>query len=184
MQVYLETERVLLRRFTAADADHLVDLDSDPVVMRFLTGGTPTPRDVIEHDTLPGFLGYYERGDEYGCWAASEKASGDFLGRFFFRPPRDGSPDDIELGYRLRQAAWGQGYGTEVSRALIRKGFTELGVQRVVARALTANHASRRVMEKAGLTPVRTFRLARPDLFDGVEQEVVEYALRRADWQP
>ena len=43
MRVYLETERVLLRRFTAADADHLVELDSDPAVMRFLNGGTPTP---------------------------------------------------------------------------------------------------------------------------------------------
>ena len=184
MQVYLETERVLLRRFTPADADQLVELDSDPAVMRFLSGGTPTPRDVIEHDTLPRFLRCYEHGDKYGCWAAIEKATGDFLGRFFFRPPRDGSPDDIELGYRLRQAAWGQGYGTEVARALIRKGFTELGVQRVVARALTANHASCRVMEKAGLTPVRTFCIARPDLFDGVEQEVVEYALRRDDWEP
>ena len=184
MQVYLETERVLLRRFTAADADLLVDLDSDPAVMRFLNGGMPTPGEVIEHDTLPRFLGYYERGDKYGCWAAIEKATGDFLGWFSFWPRDGGSEDEAALGYRLRQAAWGQGYGTEVSRALIRKGFTELGVQRVVARALTANHASRRVMEKAGLTPVRTFRISRPDLFDGVEQEVVEYALRRADWEP
>ena len=42
MQVFLETERMVLRRFTAADVDHLVDLDSDPEVMRFLTGGIPT----------------------------------------------------------------------------------------------------------------------------------------------
>jgi len=46
--------------------------------------------------------------------------------------------------------AWGKGYATEGSRALIRKGFTELGVQRVVAEAMAVNVASRRVMEKAG----------------------------------
>ena len=47
MQVFLETERLVLRRFTEADVDNLCDLDSDPAVMRFLTGGTPTPRDAI-----------------------------------------------------------------------------------------------------------------------------------------
>ena len=47
MQVFLETERLVLRRFTEADADNLFDLDGDPEVMRFLTGGKPTPREVI-----------------------------------------------------------------------------------------------------------------------------------------
>ena len=54
-----------------------------------------------------------------------------------------------ELGYRLRKSAWGKGYATEGSRALIRKGFTEYGVQRVVAAAMAVNQASRRVMGKA-----------------------------------
>ena len=191
MQVYLETARVVLRRFTAADVDHLVDLDSDPEVMRFLTGGTPTPRAVIEHEILPAYLGYYTRGDRYGYWAAVEKGTGEFLGWFHFRPAAGAAPDEPELGYRLRRAAWGKGYGTEVSRALIRKGFTELGVRRVVASTYEHNRASRRVMEKAGMTLVRTYRLTpqellelfgitSPELFDGDE---VEYALEQADWE-
>lgn len=49
MRVYLETDRMVLRRFTEADADNLFDLDSDPDVMRFLNGDKPTPRDVIEN---------------------------------------------------------------------------------------------------------------------------------------
>jgi len=61
VQVFLETERLVLRRFTGDDIDHLVELDSDPEVMRFINGGRPTPRDEIENDVLPGFLGYYER---------------------------------------------------------------------------------------------------------------------------
>ncbi len=191
MDVFLETERVLLRRFTEADADNLAALDDDPEVMRYLTGGPPTPRDVIEREILPAYLRYYERGDRYGYWAAIEKATGDFLGWFHFRPGEGAGPGEVELGYRLRRVAWGKGYGTEVSRALIRKGFTELGVQRVVASTYEHNVASRRVMEKAGMTLVRTYRLTPeelreefgiedPKLFDGDE---VEYALEKADWE-
>jgi RimJ/RimL family protein N-acetyltransferase len=183
MQVFLETERLVLRRFTEADVDHLYDLDGDPEVMRFLTGGAPTPRDVIERDVLPRFLRPYALGDRYGYWAAIEKSTGAFLGWFLFRPPEGADPDEAELGYRLRRAAWGLGYGTEASRALIRKGFAELGVRRVFASTAAANLASRRVMEKAGLKLVRTYRIAWPDLFDGVEQEDVEYALSKADWE-
>ncbi len=66
-------------------------------------------------------------------------------------------PDEVELGYRLRKSAWGKGYATEGSRALIRKGFGELGVRRMVAETMAVHGASRRVMEKAGLALVRTF---------------------------
>ena len=110
---------------------------------------------------MPAFLGYYRIIRAFGFWAAIEKSTGDFLGWFHFRP-REGAPDEVELGYRLRKSAWGKGYATEGSRALIRKGFTESGVQRVVAEAMAANLASRRVMEKAGLTLVRTFRQPLP----------------------
>lgn len=181
MQVFLETERLVLRRFTPEDVDNLFDLDSDPAVLRFV-GGTPPSRAMIQTEGLPWYLSYYERFAGYGFWAAIEKSSGQFLGWFLFRPPGSSSPAEVELGYRLRQSAWGQGYSTEGSRALIRKGFTELEVQRVVAFALAANYASRRVMEKAGLTLVRAFHNTWPDRFDGVAQDLAEYALPKADW--
>jgi len=75
MQVFLETERLLLRRLTAADVDNLFDLDSDPEVMRYLSGGTPTPRAIIQNDILPAFLRSYERFAGFGVWAAIEKES-------------------------------------------------------------------------------------------------------------
>jgi RimJ/RimL family protein N-acetyltransferase len=193
MRVYLETARLTLRRLTAADVDNLVALDGDPAVMRYLSGGTPTPRDVIAREILPRFLGYYERYDGYGVWAAIEKASGDFLGWFSFHPHDDGNPGEVALGYRLRRVAWGKGYATEGARALIRKGFTELGAVRVLATTYQDNLASRRVMEKAGLTLARTFRLTPTDLaatgtFDATSQDIwdgddVEYALSKADWE-
>jgi len=183
MYIFLETDRLLLRRFTPDDVDLLHELDSDPEVLRYVTGGPPTPRDTIRDDILPAFLGYYARSDGYGFWAALERSSGAFLGWFHFRPAPGSPPDEPELGYRLRRAAWGHGYGTEVSRALIDHGFGALGVRRVVASAAAENIASRRVMEKAGLTLVRAYRITFPDLFAGVEQEDVEYALTRADWE-
>jgi RimJ/RimL family protein N-acetyltransferase len=183
MEVFLETERLVLRRFTEADVDDLVALDADPAVMRYITGGVPTPRDVVRDDLLPAYLRYYERFAGYGFWAAIEKASGEFLGWFHFRPEEGAPPDEVELGYRLRRPAWGKGYGTEGARALIRKGFTELGVQRVVASTMAVNAASRRVLEKAGLRLVRRFHQPWPYRIEGEEHGDVEYALRKADWE-
>ena len=84
--VYLETERLVLRRFTADDLDDLVALDGDPAVMRYITGGPPTPRDEMRDDYLPSWLAYYDRGDRYGFWAAIERETGAFLGWFHLRP--------------------------------------------------------------------------------------------------
>jgi len=183
VHVFVETPRLVLRRFTMADVDNLVSLDADPDVMHFITGGIPTTRDEIETEILPAFLDYYERYEGYGFWAAIEKPTGQFLGWFHFRPREGASPDEAELGYRLRKSAWGKGYATEGSRALIRKGFTEFGVQRVVAEAMAVNLASRRVMEKAGLTLVRTFHQPWPYPIDGDQFGDVEYALDKAGWQ-
>jgi RimJ/RimL family protein N-acetyltransferase len=79
MQVFLETDRLVLRQFTMADAGNLVSLDADPDVMRFVTGGIPTSREEIQDEVLPAFLGYYQRYEGYGFWAAIEKATGEFL---------------------------------------------------------------------------------------------------------
>lgn len=75
-----------------------------------------------------------------GRWAASGCT---------WRPLEEHSPAVVELGYRLNQAAWGRGYATEGSRALIHKGFTDLEVGRVTANTMAVNTRSRRVMEKS-----------------------------------
>jgi RimJ/RimL family protein N-acetyltransferase len=180
--VFLETERLLLRRFTMDDADLLYELDNDPVVMRYVNGGVPVSRAEIVDETLPAFLSYYERFAGYGFWAAIEKQSGRFLGWFHFRPPPGAEPSEPELGYRLHRWAWNQGYGTEGSRALVTMGFETLQCTRVTAEAMAVNVASRRVMEKAGLRLVRTFHGDWPITIPGDEEGDVEYALDRAEW--
>ena len=184
MDVFCETDRLLLRRFTDADADELESLDADPAVMRFLNGGRPTPRDKIRLEVLPRFLSYYDRFPGLGVWAALERSTGEFIGWFALSPREGGPPEGAEpgvyeLGYRLRREAWGKGYATEGSRALIRKGFHDYGVRRVIAQTMTVNTASRRVMEKCGLTYLRTFSEEWPETIEGTEQGDVEYALDR-----
>jgi len=68
VQICLETERLVLREFTAADVDLLVELDADPEVMCRITGGLPTSREDIERDYIPAYLAYHARGDGYGIW--------------------------------------------------------------------------------------------------------------------
>ena len=114
-----ETQRLILRRFTREDVGHLVELDSDPEVTFFDSGGVPE----FDEAMLDAWLRQYERWPGYGTFAAVDRASGDFLGRFQLRP-EDGREDEPELGYRFRRAAWGRGYATEGSRALIEKAFT------------------------------------------------------------
>ena len=180
MPPFLETDRLVLRGFTEADADRLYELNSDHDVMWFLTGGEPTPREEVRSRIIPFFLSFYERFDGLGFWAAQDKATGEFLGWFHLRPAEAGR---VDLGYRLRRAAWNQGYATEGSRALIAMGFTDLGVKRVFAHAIAANTASRHVMEKCGLTLVRTFPYEGTFDPEGAERGVVEYALTKPDWE-
>ena len=192
MEPELVTERLVLRRFTAADAGNLLALDGDPEVMRYLEPRVRT-RAQIEAEVLPLFLGRHQRHPGFGRWAADTRAGGDFVGWFGLRPVQpseaaivdwpDAPPGGVaEIGYRLRRSAWGRGYATEGARALLRRAFTELGVGEVVATTMTVNTRSRAVMEKAGLRYARTVHLTWAEPLDGNEQGDVEYRLRREDW--
>jgi RimJ/RimL family protein N-acetyltransferase len=191
MALYLETERILLRRLREHDATNLFALDGDPDVMRFINGGAPTPLADIQQRILPWFLGFYEQYDSFGFWAAVRKSDGAFVGWFGLHPEDGRDPLDLALGWRLIKSAWGKGYATEVATALVGKAFAELGAMRVFACTYSENLASRRVMEKAGLKFIRSFRmgageLAAPMTYAPTDAvwpgDDVEYAAERRDW--
>ncbi|MEU6378877.1 GNAT family N-acetyltransferase [Streptomyces sp. NPDC046909] len=186
MVIYLKTKRLTLRRFTADDADLLIELDSDAAVMRYLSGGAaPTAPEIIRERHLPKILAGYDKWDgDLGLFAAYEKDGGAFIGWFCLRPEWDGPLDEAELGYRLRQSAWGKGYATEVSRALLHKGFTELGLRVVWAVTMAVNNASRNVMEKLGMTLTGAIPTP-PDMatVEGAEHGGVRYEITKERWE-
>ena len=185
MDIYLETERLVLRRFGAGDAELLIELDSDPAVMRYLSGGVPTPAEVVREQYIPGILAGYERWDGvFGLFAAHETDGGTFIGWFILRPRREGPLDEVELGYRLRQAAWGKGYATEGSRGLLGKAFTELGVRLVWAETMSLNQGSQHVMQKLGMTFTEAIPTP-PDMemVEGAELGGVRYEITKEQWE-
>ncbi|NUS14069.1 MAG: GNAT family N-acetyltransferase, partial [Streptomyces sp.] len=104
MDAYLDTERLTLRRFTADDAELLVELDGDAAVMRYLTGGAPTAPELVRRRHLPKILAGYESWNgRFGLFAAHERDGGAFIGWFCLRPGPRGPLDEAELGYRLRR---------------------------------------------------------------------------------
>ncbi len=182
MKILLETERLVLREFTADDVDDLVELDADPEVVRW-TPDESVSRDDVEQNILPHFRRYYAESPGFGFWAVELKRTGEFLGWFHLRPADGHGPDEPEIGYRLRRSAWGQGYATEGSRALIAKAFCDHPIRRVLAETSAIHTASRRVMEKSGLRLVREFDAGYPPIsLDDIHGDV-EYALDRADWE-
>ena len=182
--IYLETDRLILRRFGAGDADLLVELDSDPAVMRYLTGGEPTTSAAVRGGDMSNILGAYEKWrGKFGLFAAQDKDRGAFIGWFILRPEQGSPLDEVELGYRLRQAEWGKGYATEGSRALLDKAFSEADVRLVWGETMSVNRASRKVMEKVGMTVAQTLETP-PDMqmVEGSEHGGFRYEISKEQW--
>ena len=182
--VVLETHRLVLRRFTDTDADAalLFGLDSDPEVMRYVGPYTLPSVEAYREHIRTRFLPLYAH-PQRGVFAAHLKPAGEFVGWFIFRPAPEyrfaaaagwDRPSDVELGYRLRKAAWGRGLATEGSRALVALGDADPDVTGIVAAAVEANRGSVRVLGKCGLVRYGSFRL--PEFADPV--------LQFARWRP
>src|SRR5262249_45385481 len=128
------------------------------------------------------------RGEGLGWVGVTGRPSGTPVGWAGLRPPSSHgldrtAADTAELGYRLLPAAWRRGYATEAARALLGSAFSDLGLRQVVATTMTVNQASRRVLDKAGLSLVRTFYAAWPSYLEGAEHGDVEYAAVNATSQ-
>jgi hypothetical protein len=91
VHVYLQTDRLILRRFTEEDVDNLFELNSDPEVMRYLTGGKPTPREEIRDDIIPFHLSVYARSADFGTWAARARPTASSLAGSTSVPPPAGT---------------------------------------------------------------------------------------------
>ena len=183
VHIVLETERMLLRRLTEADARPLAALYGDPRVMRFITLQPPS-RAAVESKILRAYLREYrELADGLGSFAAIEKETGQMAGSFSLKPANSyGLTGGTELGYRLYPAFWGRGLATEGARALITSAFERLHLDRVVATTMADNTGSWRVLEKCGMRRVGTFHYPDADLMPGGAHGDFVYEQSRDDW--
>jgi RimJ/RimL family protein N-acetyltransferase len=144
---HLLTPRFELRLRALSDLNDLLDLDDDPDVIRYVG---PTP---LRAEREADWRQVFTSDDKRPVLCIRERATSEFMGWAFLRPYKDDS-GDWELGYRLKQAAWGQGIGTEVSRALMDWGWAQPDIATIVAVYETENTASLNIMLKLGMKPM------------------------------
>ncbi len=161
-----ETERLLHRAFTVADAEAFLALNGDPEVMR-LTGEPPLRSLEEARAAILGYPDFDERG--YGRWACVLKETGRIVG--FCGLKYLSELDAVDLGYRFLPDHWGRGLATEAGRASLGFGFEVLGLDRIIALVLPENLASIRVLEKLGMRPEGEIR------YDGLA--ALRYAIER-----
>jgi RimJ/RimL family protein N-acetyltransferase len=142
------TARLALRNFTEHDVDALHALDSDPRVMRYIGDGQPSTREEAEA-AIGRVLRRYVEHPGQGVWHVSRRDDGRFIGWVSLKFAGD-SPD-VEVGYRLVHAAWGQGFATEAGAAMLARGFDVVGLDRIIGVTHAENAASQRVLMKIGM---------------------------------
>jgi ribosomal-protein-alanine N-acetyltransferase len=145
---WLQTLRLDLREFVAGDFDDLYRLDRDPRVMKYIGDGRLSTRPQVAA-AIERVRRVYARFPGFGTWRASRRDSGAYIGWFSLKYiPKT---VEVEVGYRLLHEAWGQGFATEGASELVRYGFGDLGLFRIIGVTHPDNAASQRVLMKAGL---------------------------------
>ena len=168
----LLTERLELRRFTAADLEPLEAVFGDPEVMRFV-GPDRRPLSAGDLALSQANVEAHWRDHGFGPLAAVERASGRVVGEVGLQLV-EGGPD-IELTVTLARAVWAHGYATEAARAVLLWAFAGVRLQRLIAVADPANAGSLRVLEKIGMVPV--------GLRDCYGSWLAEHALTLGEWR-
>ena len=176
----IETERLLLRNWRTADFKPFVQATNTPAVMKWL-GGVKQPDELRER--LAGAFMAWQEELGFTFWALERRSDGGLIGFCGLKLADDeGSPvvGEYEVGWRLREDAWGQGYAKEAAIGSLDYAFDRLGADRVVALTVTGNEPSWGLMERLGMK-------RRPDLDyegpDWAETPVIVYLIGRDEWQ-
>jgi RimJ/RimL family protein N-acetyltransferase len=181
-QPTLQTERITLVPLADEHLEWEVTLDADPEVMRYLTGRAST-REEVEVSHLRR-MAAAQKIDGLGFWVGL--ADGVFVGWWNLQPAHGpDQPDDpgvADLGYRLLRNHWRKGLASEGARELMRHGFDDVGLYRIIAQTMTVNIRSRAVMERVGLSYVRSFPTSMTAPVEVVEEGEVEYEMTREQW--
>jgi RimJ/RimL family protein N-acetyltransferase len=175
----IETERLILRDWREEDVEPFLRHTNTPAVMRWLGG--VLPEDKVKERLRDRLMRWQaERG--FTFWIVERKRDKEVLGFCGLKLADDeGSPveGEHEIGWRLREDAWGQGYAKEAACATLDFAFERLYAPHVVSLTVAGNQPSWGLMERLGMT-------RRPDLdYDGpdwAETPVIVYRIERKEW--
>ena len=158
MKYYIETNRLILRELQKGDLKAWFEMDSDPLVHKYLGNLPAKSLEEIEVAFQSICQQYTDNG--IGRWAAIEKKSGNFIGWSglkFIKEFENNHINFYDVGYRLHPNYWGKGYATESAIAAIKYGFNNLKLSEIFGIAHVENTASRNALEKCGLKYIETF---------------------------
>ncbi|MEP7375327.1 MAG: GNAT family N-acetyltransferase [Chitinophagaceae bacterium] len=145
--IVFETDRLLVRHYTEADADNFFLLNSDPEVMRYI-------RPVKSREDTDLFfaevIGYSKNNPAFGRMAVVEKQSDIFIGSFAIIPLE--KTVHMQLGYSLLPSYWGKGFATELTKAGLKYVFTQTNLEEIFGITESGNTDSQKVLLKSGLT--------------------------------
>ena len=178
MDFSIVTERLILRDFRATDWEEVHSYAADPEVVRFMNWGPNTPSDTQNFIAQAMRLAQEEPRRSYQVAVvakATERVLGGAALKMLERDPLSG-----ELGYTLHPSAWGQGYGTELARAILAFGFRDLGLDRIWASCRPENLGSRRILKKVGLGFEQYLQNER--VVRGAPVDTLIFAATRAEW--
>jgi len=143
------------------DAQALWELDQDPQVMKYLSGGALTSMEQVKSTFIPRMEKYRDSDKGWGIWQVLDTVTDEYLGWVLIRPMAFFSDNpnvkDLELGWRFFQKAWGKGYATEAAIAIRDAVIANTEVSHVSALAVADNLGSIGVMKKMGMTFVRAY---------------------------
>jgi RimJ/RimL family protein N-acetyltransferase len=151
--MHLETERLLIRRWTHDDVERLLDIQSRPEVVKWLGDGEPVlMKDLDEaHQRVEGYDARCAQGAPYGFWAVEVRETGVVAGSVLLLVLPHAEAGEVEIGWHLHPDSWGHGYASEAARAILGHGFAH-GLPEILAVSHTDNHPSQAVMRRIGMT--------------------------------
>lgn len=160
MEIFVETERLIIRELVPSDDDGMFELDSDPAVHQYL--GNKPVKTIAESRELIAFIKQQYNDFGIGRWAVMEKLSGDFIGWAglkFITDAINGHSHYYDLGYRLIKRSWGMGYATEAAIAVVKYGLEELNLNEIYGMTDIGNQASKKVLQNSGFKFIEDFDL-------------------------
>jgi RimJ/RimL family protein N-acetyltransferase len=176
--MHIETERLILREFIAADWKAVLAYQSDPLYLRYYHWSDRTPGNVRAFVNM--FLEFQKEWPRTKFQlAVVPKDYNQLIGNCGIRI---NNPElrEANIGYELNSHFWGKGYATEAAYAILRFGFTELGMHRIFANTLVVNKASARVLEKLGMRQEAHER--EKEYIKGRWHDSLTYAILDREW--